>query len=110
TTKTFVVEDPTVASGSVLTMVQNAFSLYLNGDKVSDANEANIVEITFNDGAGVDKVWNTSTPQTVLAGTNLSVKSVKYHVINNGTDGLANTADDTRTEYKFDLNVTIKAE
>lgn len=101
--KTFVVDKPTVASGSSLSamdLVKAALTLYLNGDKVTDGDEANIVAITYYDGQN-EKIDDLGTA-TIGSGSSIYVKSLKYRV--------SNASKSTVTEYKFDIGVTIKCE
>lgn len=108
-TKTFVVDKPTVATGVSLTamdLVREALTLYLNGDKVTDEN--NIVLITYYDGQNEFK--DNAGATVVGSGKSIYVKSVKYQVTNTGVPAAGGGTKTTITEYTFDIGVTIKCE
>lgn len=97
TTKSVVVANPVVATGSVLSMVKNAFTFYLNGTALTDTQEGNIVAVTYY----LNAAQSTDASQPIAAGTSIYITEVTYKVDN---------ADGTDTLYKFTPNANVKAQ
>jgi hypothetical protein len=106
TAKSFIVDSPVVAAGTVKDILKAAFTFNINGTKVTDAEEVNITGVKYTI-AGVASTDLTDLTAAIAPGVSIYVTEVSYTVTN--TQDTQVTTDDTITVHTFAPKAIIKA-
>lgn len=104
----FTVDTPVVTGDTVLKMVQDAFTLKVNGTEVAKADEVNIVSVKYllAGSTAVQESTKTLPGSVIDKDVSIIITEITYAVTNANT---ATAGDETITLHKFTPNAVIKA-